>query len=545
MKLGLVHTAAFEPDRARQAYDEAFDLWEPMQRPTKTVEPAAVTVLHLAIDEPRTLDPGMMSDDVSRFIAAQLFEGLVKVDPVYNVLPASAARWKVADQGQRYLFRLREGLRWADGRPLVAGDFEYTWKRNLAPESQAGLAHLLYVIENARAFGEGEIDDPGQVGVRALDDLTLEIRLEAPTAYLPHLLADAVAYPLPRWVVEGNEDSWTDPKSLVGNGAYQLEEWTRGRRLVLGKNRFYNGPFPGNIERVECPIVVDFESILKDYAAGALDAVSLLGADPGAIARARMAHGRELVLTPQPSTFYLVFRADRPPFDDVRVRRAFVQAVDRVALVSEASEGQYLPAGGGFVPPGMPGHSAGIGLAYDPDRARNLLAQAGYPGGEGFPTISWFYTGGSADEPVVPFLRRAWRKNLGLELKARNVEPGVFFGRLERDPPHLALTGWSADYPDPDSMLRVPFHSKEGINVPRWHNARFDTCVEAAARVADQTQRMALFQEADRILVRDEAAIMPLCYSLGRILVKPWVTIPRVPPMLLRLQEVILNREEC
>jgi oligopeptide transport system substrate-binding protein len=380
--------------------------------------------------------------------------------------------------------------------------------------------------------------------VTALDDLTLEVRLEEPTAYLPHLLAHAVAYPLPRWVVEDQEREWTDPESFVVNGAYRLVEWQRGVKLVLGKNRFYQGPFPGNIERVECPILTDFQSVLDNYAADALDAVSLIGPGPGAIARARVAHGRDLVFAPQPSTYYLAFRADQSPFDDVRVRQAFVHAVDREALVSETSEGQYLPANGGFLPPGMPGHSSGIGLAYDPERARDLLAQAGYPGGQGFPTVSWLCPGATAGEPIVLFLRRAWHKNLNLQLEAQSAELAAFFEQLDRDPPHLSLAGWSADYPDPDSLLRVPFHSREGVNRTRWHNARFDALVEEAARITDQPTRMKLFQEADRILVCEEAAVMPLCYAQGRMLVKPWVTMPRVPPVLLRLQDVILQREE-
>ena len=270
----------------------------------------------------------------------------------------------------------------------------------------------------------------------------------------------------------------------------------------------------------------------------------MITAGPGTTARARAAHGRELALTPQPSTFHLVFRADRPPFDDVRVRQAFVHAVDREALAREVWEGQYLPGTGGFVPPAMPGHSAGIGLAYDPDRARDLLAQAGYPGGQGFPDVSLLHYGGSARELVVPFLQKAWRKSLGLSLEAQSVEWGVFIERRDRDPAHLTLGGWSADYPDPDSLLRVTFHSTEGINPPRWHNARFDGLVEEAARVADQARRMELYQEADRILVVEETVIMPLGYAQGRMLAKPWVTIPRVPPVLVRLKHIVLEREE-
>jgi ABC-type oligopeptide transport system substrate-binding subunit len=543
MKLGLVYTAAFQPDKAQEAYEEAFALWEPLRESAGTAEPqVAATVLRFAVAEPLVLDPGRIGEDISHFIATQLFEGLVEIDPDYNVLPAVAARWEVADRGRRYLFGLQEGLRWSDGAPLTAGDFEYAWKRNLA--SRSPVAHLLYVLENARAFGEGEIDDPGKVGVTALDDLTLDLHLEEPTAYLPFLLAHPVAYPLPRWAVDGHGEAWTDPENLVSNGAYRLVEWQRGERLVLSRNPLYRGSFPGNAELVQCRVFTDFGPVLEAYAADDLDAISMINADPGTVARARAAHGHELLFSPQPSTFFLVFLVDRPPFDDVRVRRAFVHAVDREALVREASKGQYLPATGGFVPPGMPGHSLGIGLAYDPELARDLLAQAGYPEGQGFPQVSCVHAGGLAGEPVVPFLRKAWGGNLGLSVEAESLEWPAFMERLRRDPADLTLLGWLADYPDPDCFLRVTFHSTEGNNNPRWHNARFDALVEEAARVADQTRRLELYGEADRILVAEEAVVMPLGYAQGRILAKPWVTIPRVPPVLMRLKHVVLQRKE-
>jgi tetratricopeptide (TPR) repeat protein len=175
MKLGLVYTAAFEPEKARQAYDDAFALWRPLQEsmglPALHV-PTAIITLRFAVGEPLTLDPGLINDDGSTFMATQLFEGLVRVAPDYNVLPAVAARWEVADGGTRYVFYLRRGCSWNDGTPIRAADFEYAWKRNLAPATRSPLAHLLYVIQNARAFGEAEIDDPEMVGVGALDDLT-------------------------------------------------------------------------------------------------------------------------------------------------------------------------------------------------------------------------------------------------------------------------------------------------------------------------------------------------------------------------------------
>ncbi|MGD2145817.1 MAG: ABC transporter substrate-binding protein [Anaerolineae bacterium] len=544
MKLGLVYTAAFQSEKAREAYEKAFALWEPLRESDEMREQRApAAVLRFAVEEPLTLDPGKIADDVSTFVAAQLFEGLVEVGPDYNVLPAVAARWEMSDGGTRYVFRLRDGLRWSDGTPLTAGDFEYAWKRNLNPATRSPAASLLYVLRNARAFGQGAISDSAAVGATALDDLTLEVRLQAPTAYLPHLMAHTVAYPMPRWAVETHGEGWTDEGRLVSNGAYELREWKRGERLVLGKNPVYRGQFPGNAKRVDCPILADFGARLEAYAADAVDLVSMITSDPATLQRVRALHGHELLFIPRPSTFCLVFRSDMPPFDDRRVRKAFVHAVERESLAEHVFHGQILPGSGGFVPPGMPAHSAGIGLKYDPDRARRLLGQAGYPGGQGFPAVTWIYSGGWEGEQVIPFLQDMWRDNLGLDLRAQSLEWGEFVERLEREPANLSLFGWSAGYPDPDDWLRGVFHSEEGRNDPRWHNARFDALVEKAARIADQARRMELYREADRILVAEEAAIMPLRYGRGRILVKPCVTLPQAPCVPMRLRNVQVHRK--
>jgi len=172
----------------------------------------------------------------------------------------------------------------------------------------------------------------------------------------------------------------------------------------------------------------------------------------------------------------------------------------------------------------MPGHSPGIGLAHDPETACRLLAEAGYPGAHGLPTITWLHTHGLSDRSIIPLIQEAWRQNLGLTVGVTTVAWEPFVTRLDRDPPHLMLGGWIADYPDPDNFLRVVFHSSEGINEPHWHNDRFDALVDEAAQTTDQALRMALYYEADRVLVAEEAVIMPISYGREPILIKPWVT---------------------
>jgi ABC-type oligopeptide transport system substrate-binding subunit len=444
LKLGLVYTAAYESEKAQESYDQAFILWNPLRESTDLPDLQAPTaVLQFALEEPRTLDPGVAEDDVSALLVAQLFEGLVRIGRDYNILPAVATRWDVNEEGTKYVFHIKEDVHWNDGTQLTAADFEYAWKRNLNLTEESPATSLLYAIKNAQTFREGDLNDPGQVGVRALNDFTLEVCLEDPTPYFPYLLAHTALYPLPRWALERYGSEWAQYQNLVTNGPYELAEWKSGERLTLAKNPLYHEEFGGNVQKVECLIFESFnEQTLELYDADNLDAVSLLNADPGALAQAMNAHPDEFVKIPRPSNLYLSFRTDIPPFDDVRLRRAFVHAVDRDELEAKVYRGSHMAATGGFVPPGMVGHSPGIGLVYDPDLARRLLSEAGYPNGKGFPEITWLHPTASKDERLIPFLRSSWRENLG--------------------------------------------------------NARFDTLVETAKRITDQGNRMELYREADR-----------------------------------------------
>jgi len=543
MKLGLVYTADFRPEEARGAYDRAFSLWEPERDSVTQQEfPLPINIFRMAVREPLSFEPGTMIGDASTFIANQIYEGLTTVDHEFNVLPAAASRWEVMDEGQRYIFHLRKGLKWNEGSPIGASDFENAWKRNLDLRALSHSSRLLYAIENARKVGEGVITDSAQVGVSAIDDLTLEVRLESPTAYLPYLFSLPIAAPLHNSLLEGQNQSDGETTGIISNGPYYLSEYQPGERLILQRNPYYRGRFPGNVTRIECPFISDYAEALDAYADAELDALDMITSDLGTIARARGRFPEELSFIPQLNTFYLAFRANQHPFDDVRVRHAFSHAIDKKALAREASQDTYYPALGGFIPSGMPGHSDEIGIPYDPDQARKLLGEAGYPEGRGFPDVRWSFKKGPVDNPVVPFLLQSWKRILNLDIKPTSLSWKDFLEQRETDPPDLALSAWSADYPDPDNFLRILFHSEEGINPSRWRNAEFDRCVEEAATILDQNRRLDLYRKADHILVAEETVIVPMYYSQGRILAKPWVSIPRIPPAMLKLKEVVIHQ---
>jgi len=355
------------------------------------------------------------------------------------------------------------------------------------------------------------------VGVRALDEVTLVVELEGPTGYFLHLLACNATYPVPRHVVEARGQAWTEVENIVTNGPFRLESWQRGESMVLVRNPEYHGRFTGNVQRLELSLLADPSAILKMYEADSLDILNLRDFPPPEMDRVRQRHAGEYVPVPTLDTYYVGFDVSRPPFDDPRVRQAFVLATDRETMVGMILRGYYFSGTGGFVPPGMPGHSAGIGLPYDPERARQFLAEAGYPGGRGFPIVDALAFHGT--EPAVEYLQAQWRESLGVEIPWESMEWSLFLDRLDREPPHTWLTGWAADYPDPDNFLRASHIRRH----TQWQNEAYDGLVEEARGVPDQGKRMKLYQEADRILI-EEAAIMPGFYNRLHLLVKPWVT---------------------
>jgi oligopeptide transport system substrate-binding protein len=256
------------------------------------------------------------------------------------------------------------------------------------------------------------------------------------------------------------------------------------------------------------------------YEANHLDVLHLDAPLPTDRNRARQRHAAEYVTLPSLTTYYLGFVVTEPPFDDRRVRRAFVLATDRETLAEVDLGGSAFPATGGFVPPGMPGHSAGIALAYDPRRARGLLAEAGYSDGRGFPVVRGLTYTDPMSSLISQRLQAQWQRNLGVETVWEAVDWGEAATRVTAGvPPHLFWGGIGGSYPDPDSLLRTGFPWP----LTRWRNDAYDRLVETARSLAEQGRRMALYRQTDRILV-EEAPIMPWFYGRVHLLAKPWVS---------------------
>jgi ABC-type oligopeptide transport system substrate-binding subunit/class 3 adenylate cyclase len=516
MKLGLTYDLSFDFQGSRQAYERGFTLWQRAGDAQGEDLSPAPHPLRLNTTNPTTLDPTMAEDARSSAKITELFSGLVEQRLDLEVVPDVAQSWEVVDGGKQYVFRLREDVLWSDGRPVTAGDFEYAWKRVLDPAHMMPLASLLDDIKGARDFRQGKVSDPDTVGVKALDEVTLVVDLEGPTGYFLHLLANTIAFPVPRHVVKLHGETWTEPEHIVTCGPFKLEAWQPGKQMTLTRNPDYPGRFRGNLECVKL-LLRDLEPAvsLEMYERDQLDVVDVTAFE---VDRMRQMYAGEYRRFPQLVTTYLQFDVTRAPFDDVRVRRAFALTTDREALV-KAARPNCFPATGGFVPPGMPGHLPEMGLPCNLKRARQLLAEAGYPGGLGFPVVECVARVDQAD--LGENLQTQWRENLGVKIKWETVEWQAILARLGEQVPHLLIMGWMADYPDPDNFLRARIdHIQQQSG---WRNEGYDSLVKQAKSSPDQEERIRLYGEAEQILA-EEAPIMPMFHTSVRLLVKPWVS---------------------
>ena len=514
LKLGLIYNTNFQFEAAHQANEKAFAMQQkmlPHKQPARTAKPDlfrfGFTGSHVS------LDPGLATWGQDVGTIAHLFSGLANINEDLDVVPAVARSWQVLDDGRRYIFHLRNDVAWTDGTPVTAGDFEWAWKRNLHPDLHSGTAGFLFDVLGAREYHEGVNRDPVSVGVHALDELTLEVQLAQPVAYFPFIVTMSVTFPLPRKTVEEFGKTWWQPGTIVGNGPYRLKKFDPQHGVILERNPGYYGDFLGNAEQVEWAIFSHEEELIQAYKEGRIEC-AMYGKwkVPGVMPPEELHENQQL------GVFFLVFSPSEAPFNDVRVRKAFGLSFDRQRFFDQFA----IPiCRGGLVPPGMPGHSPDINLPYDVTLARRLMSEAGYPGGQGFPAVKGIGPHGGASR--FPEMVRQWREALGVEIVLEETALGYLTDWKKENVSHLlVLNGWQADYPDPDNIL---WKSDAIAQLKRlgWHDPAYDRLVEEASRTPDRAKRLAMYRQADHLLVAEQAFVLPISYSLENNLIKPWV----------------------
>lgn len=470
--------------------------------------------------EPETLDPALAVGEPELTAILAAFEGLTRLAPGGEIVPGVAEDWQVSPDGCTYTFHLREEARYCNGSPVQAEDFVYAWRRVLAPETASRYAYQLYYIKNAALYNSGELTDPEQVGVRALDEHTLQVELEHPTAYFLSLVAFPTYFPLCREIVEADPEGWwLDPKTYVGNGPFKLDAWEGRQRLRYSRNENYWDVNNVALEGLEFTLVEEPATELALFESGDLDLASHLPA--GELVRLSEEGSLEKVQDLAVS-FYFINTTRTAPLADALVRRALALAIDRRELVSYVTRGGEEPALA-MVPPGIAIGGRDFrqeGGAYfadgDAEGARRLLAEAGYPGGEGIPTLELLLPDGSDYRLVGEAIQEIWRRELGVEVTLVTREWQSFFGTMLEGDFDLAAVAWNADYIDPSSFLEV-FLSQGGNNFTGWANSRYDELLAQARAALDPAARRDLYHQAEELLLAEMPAI-PLFFPVRHYL---------------------------
>ena len=503
------------------------DVAKPAPTPTP-VGPALAKdqVLRHPTTEPPTLDPGLATDSVSIDIVINLFEGLLEFDDAGNPKPLIAEKWDISKDGLTYTFTLRKGPKWSNGDPVTAKDFEYAWKRNLDPATASDYATSLYPIKGAEAFNTKKTTDPNTVGVTAKDDQTLVVTLEEPAAYFLRLVSTWTAFPLPRKAIEQHKDKWTEAGNIVTNGPFKLESWKHDQEMVLVRNNDYWGPKP-TLEKVVYKIFAETDQELAQelaaYENGEIDVTR--GIPPADVDRVKADPklGKELVVNDISGTYFIVPNSGKKPFDDPRVRRALSLVIDPNKVI-DIIKTPAKPADS-IMPIGILGRKPD---AYDkrPDvaKAKQLLAEAGYPNGQGFPEFTYTYNTAATHKAIAEYLQEVWSKELGLKVKLENMEWKVFLKWRREANYDVYRGGWLSDYEDPNNWFNMLLDSAQSDEVfaPHWKNDKFDQLVRQARGEVDANKRKALYEQADEILAK-ELPFIPIYYYAGQRLVKPYV----------------------
>ena len=462
--------------------------------------------------EPSDLDPDTITVYTDSHIAYALFEGLTKLDAKTSLAaPLLATSWDISPDGKVYTFHLRPEARWSDGDRVTAEDFVYSYHRMLSPAFAGIYSYMLWPIRNAQAFNSGKLTDFSQVGLKAIDDHTLEVSLEKPTPYLPALASHTTWLPVQKKTIEkfGRMDEkgtkWTRPGNLVGNGAFMLTEWVPNSRIVVVKNPKYWDAANTRLNRIEFYPFEKPEIEDLNFRSGQLH--TTYGLPMAKVPAYRTHVPLDLRVDPILSTFYLFFNCTKPPFDNPKVRLALAYAVDRDALSRDVTNGVYPPAHS-LVAPNCGGYTSRAQIPDDPAKARQLLAEAGYPGGVGLPPIEVIIFQDEVSIRMTEAIQAMWQKELGVHVTIAQQEVKTNYQNQQTKNYSIAFSGWIADYADPNTFLGTMV-SDCGNNYAGWSNKEYDRLIAEASTTADNATRLEIFQKAEAILLGD-TPIVPL-----------------------------------
>jgi oligopeptide transport system substrate-binding protein len=493
-------------------------------------------VLRLWDTGPITLDPAISADMSSHLYVTHIFSGLVRLDDELNIVPDIAETWEKSSDGKTYIFHLRQGVKFHNGREVKAADFKYSWERACNPDTGSSTAATyLGDIVGAKDMLAGKTG--GISGVEVIDDYTLRVTIDAPKAYFLDKLAYPTAFVVDRANVESGQYWWQEPN---GTGPFKLKEWEPGQQLILERSQIYYGE-PAKLQSIVFSLVAADPIAL--YETGQIDVVPVDLAYIDEVSDETNPFHLELAVTPELSLYYIGFNTVSPPFDDVNVRRAFCRAVNKEHIIKVILRDMVSEAEG-ILPPGMPGYNETLdGLDYDVEQAKELIAASKYRDVSNLPPITLTVDGyGNYIPAYLGAIIQEWQQNLGVEVSVRQLETENFLYNLKEEKDEMFTMGWIADYPDPHNFLDILFYTGSEVNIGEYSNPALDALHDEAATEQDKTERLSMYQQAEQLIV-DDAPCLPLFHGTNYILVEPYVEGYKLSPLgIPDLSKVYINK---
>ncbi len=480
------------------------------------------------MSEPGSLDPALAQGTHESWVLDHTFEGLMKKDQNGELVEGMAASYELADDEVTYTFTLRDDITWSNGDPVTAHDFEFSWKRVLDPELAADYAYQLYYLKGGEAYnsGEGSVDD---VGVKALDDKTLQVVLESPTAFFLELTSFYTYFPVSKNAVESNPDWAKDPSTYVSNGPFKLTEWVHNASITLEKNENYYDADLVKLDGIELAILDDVNTAWQRYEGGEFDFLTPL--PQTVVAQLKEEGNSELVIGDDLATYYYNLNTEKKPFNNAKVRQALSMAIDRTAIVERVAQGGQMQAEG-VVPYGIPDETGkdyreGLGnlIKEDAAQAKVLLEEGLKEEGmsiDDMKNLTLLYNTDEGHKKIAQAIQEMWRTNLGVEINLENVDFQVKLDREKAGDYEISRAGWIGDYIDPLTFIDL-WESGGPFNDANFANDEYDSYIKTARGTTDQAVRMDALRKAEELLMK-EMPIIPIYFYTQPYAQKPYVT---------------------
>lgn len=467
--------------------------------------------------EPKGLDPQIVTGVTENHIISALFEGLISYHLTDDTLPAPgvAERWESNEDASVWTFYLRPDAVWSNGDPVTAQDFVYSYERILTAELGAEYAQMLFVLKNGQAFYEGELTDFSEVGVEAVEERILRITLVGPTPYFLNMLKHYSWFPVPAGVIEAHggmldrSEAWTQPEVIVSNGPFVLSEWKQNQYLKVTKSLNYWDRETTRLNAIIFFPVEDDNTENRMFLSHRLHYTSTVPTN--VIPTLRKKFPELIHLDPYLGTYFYRLNVTRPPLDNPKVREALNWSIDRHRIVDKVTLGDQIPATA-MVPQMLSNFPAVDYVGYDPERARALLAEAGYPGGKGLPPLELLYNTSEGHKKIAEAVGSMWQSELGIEVRLLNKEWKVYLDDQSNLNFDISRSGWIADYADPITFLDM-FTTGNGNNDTGWSSAAYDDFIQQAFRSRNEAEHIAALTAAERLLMTEQPIVPVYWYT--------------------------------